>query len=247
MSYQTIPSKTIAEVTKSKIQNEDIRHFFQTQQPDKDEIDLNEIKLLSEVIKKNVQDFDPSGTKSSEARDEFEAEIAQSLHEVLKKIDVEILDDPGFWAYLTFHFFWDWVYWSQKPTFNAFMEKGTDDYRNYVSGTDSSRCVVLRTFLRGKLTYEATGSYELSKWSDLGRSGGSFWTDEVLARSNWHLPKMLSKVLEKFATDDDFKVGKGKPIRRFSLMLGRRRASLLLHSLTDKETEELFNELLEEN
>ncbi len=242
MSYKVIPLDKIATVTREKILEEDISRHYEIRQADKDEIDLTELISLSSEVSQELELFKSTG----EDKDRFEGEIAQKLHETLEKIPIEILDDPGFWAYLTFNFFWGFVYWRQREQFDAFIDDGKDGYRNYVSGTNPSRCVVLRTFLRGKLTYEATGSYELSKWSDLERSAGSFWTDEIVARGNWQLPNMLSKILEKFATDKEFSVGSEGPIRAFSLMLGRRRSSLLLHSLTDKETEKLFTDLLEE-
>ena len=54
-------------------------------------------------------DLDAAATDA--ARETREAEASPLLHDALCMVDVEVLDDPGFWRYLSLDLFWDFIRW----------------------------------------------------------------------------------------------------------------------------------------
>src|SRR5689334_14964591 len=66
---------------------------------DGQEVDLAKLDDAIEVISRALQDrLAASPTDLDD--DQFEGKMAGVLHEALKDMDVGMLDDPGFWAYL---------------------------------------------------------------------------------------------------------------------------------------------------
>ena len=41
--------------------------------------------------------------------EQCEAEAAPLLHDALCAVDIAVLDDPGFWRYLSLELFWDFI------------------------------------------------------------------------------------------------------------------------------------------
>jgi len=101
--------------------------------------------------------------------DRVEGEVAGRLYEALGRLPIEVLDDPGFWRYLSIAHFFEYVRWRESGAF----EKDYTKFRDYIDGKKPAECVVLRGFLRGRIAAEA-GDASLAtavpKATDLWRS-----------------------------------------------------------------------------
>src|SRR5262249_416492 len=71
--------------------------------------------------------------------DQFEGLIGGWLHAVLRGYDVETLDDPGFWAWLSTGPLWFFVRWREDPS-----KRKREGYEKYINGRISQECVPLR-------------------------------------------------------------------------------------------------------
>ena len=249
MSYEIIPNKYIEEVIQKKQNDEDPSGYYKLRGSGDSLLDLTKVDSLIDGINDELDAFIKNTTsKQIGWEDEFEGQSAGRIYTTLNEIDVEILDDEDFWLFLSVEKFWKLVSW------RAVDSEGNlrPTYKEYFNGKDGQKCVLIRIFLRGKLTQEATGSTELAKWSELRKPATDLWASTFLRPSNWELPKIMAKILNKFATDETFQTGqtkvegetRNKIVRVFTKNLGRRRSTLLLHSLTDKQTDQIFNELI---
>ena len=75
--------------------------------------------------------------------DQFEGQQASRLYEALRGVDVQILDDPGFWAYLAAGPLWFFVKWREDPE-----QRSRARYTLHLDGSANAECVPLRMFLR---------------------------------------------------------------------------------------------------
>ncbi len=252
MKYTIIPNKYIEEAVQKKQNDEDISSYYKTRGTGDSELDLTKVDSLIKDINNELDEFIENTTSKKVGwEDEFEGQVSGRIHAVLNEVDVAILDDEDFWLFLSVEKFWKLVAWRAKDSDGNLRET----YREYFNGKDGQKCVLIRIFLRGKLTQDATGSTELAKWNELRKPATDLWASTLLRPSNWELPKITAKILNKFATDKTFQTGqttegdkpKNKIVRTFTKNLGRRRSAVLLHSLTDKQANQIFDELIKDS
>lgn len=158
--------------------------------------------------------------------DQFEGLIGGQLHAVLRGYDVETLDDPGFWAWLSTGVLWSFVCWRENPS-----ERKREGYEKYVNGRASQECVPLRMFLRAQAV-ERDGDYELA--SSIPR-GVDFWRSHVL-RVRTGAKKELARAIAQEQRDDRLTV---KPVREYAKRVNRRWSNQVLYLLNDPESRAL--------
>lgn len=83
-------------------------------------------------------------------RDRIEGFLAGPLHEALRGVPVEVLDDPSFWRWVGLAKMWRFVHWRESATF----KKDATEYLKYTDGRTTSECVAIRTYLRGRICAE---------------------------------------------------------------------------------------------
>lgn len=73
-----------------------------------EELDLTEVATLSRTLKAELDTID-----DTEPKDSFEGHIAGRVHQAIKGINLQILDDKGFWRYLALRHFWWLAFWRE--------------------------------------------------------------------------------------------------------------------------------------
>jgi hypothetical protein len=143
------------------------------------ELDLEELGAVAARIEQDRKVF----AASSEAgdRDLFEGRASGFLHDALRDVPVQILDDPGFWRYIALEYFWPLTYWREQQTFDA---GDPGKYSQYVDGRRTTECVVSRMYLRAQAVYD-DGDYALAASIP---KGTDFWRSHVLRVSVGAVP-----------------------------------------------------------
>ena len=114
-----------------------------------EEFDLDHADKCSQEILTELNVF----RQGSDSRDldRFEGRASARLHRSLAGIPPEVLDDPGFWRFLTFGYYWSFVLSHER---SAFTSGDYGRYRQYIDGTNPAECVLLRMFLRAQIAEE---------------------------------------------------------------------------------------------
>ena len=100
-------------------------------------------------------------------RDALEGSMAGRLLDAVEDIPIQVLDDPGFWRYLSLALFWEFIAWREAKAF----AKG--NYLKYVECETSTEAVLTRMYLRanavgGRAYYTLAAA--LPKATDFWRS-----------------------------------------------------------------------------
>ena len=156
------------------------------------DVDLGPISAAEFAIRASWDAEQESGTAS--VPDTFEATAAIELHQALAEIETEVLDDPGFWRYLTVKYFWWLVEWRER---SAFDSGDWARIRVYVDGTRPAECVLLRMYLRARIALDG-GGYELAtavpKATDL-------WRSHIVRVRTSYAPALAAELVRSQAAD----------------------------------------------
>lgn len=171
--------------------------------------------------------------------DRFEGRVGARLHEVLEQaaVPVEVLDEPGFWGYLTVRYFWWFVTARQRSTFES---RDFAKYGKYVDGSNARECVVLRAYLRGWVTHRESDSepYELAY--ALPRST-DFWRSHVIRVKTGSAP-VLTQAFARAQRNHRMQTDE---LRGYARRLNRIWSNVVLHVYDEAEADALIEELRE--
>ncbi|MCY4194507.1 MAG: hypothetical protein OXF04_09480 [bacterium] len=169
-------------------------------------------------------------------KDPIEGEAAKHLYNALLSRDepqtsvpFPVLDDPGFWRYLSIGYFWDFIAWREKKSF----ENG--NHMKYIDGKNQAECVLLRMFLRISAlggAEHADLAYELPKATD-------FWRSHVLRVRTATAPMLTRAIVELQAADRLMT----EDLREFAKRVNRTWSNMLLNIYSQSEAEDLLQEL----
>lgn len=159
--------------------------------------------------------------------DQFEGAMASRLYEALADFDVEVLDDPGFWAYLAAGPMWFFVRWREDP--NTRKREG---YHDYLDGRVNHACVPLRMFLRAQ-AIERDGDTALAAAVP---KGTDFWRSHVIRVKTGAKPELARAVATEQAGPDRMTVG---PLREYAKRINRRWSNQVLYLLDDDECRQI--------
>jgi hypothetical protein len=237
MLYSTIPDNKIQELTRKLLAGEsfDENDVITQQGLGSDQIDLSGVDNLSKVLEAELNDFKKSD--ESKMKDLFEGRISGRIHQELVKLPIGVLDDPGFWRYLTITKFWWLVYWRQQETFD---DKPYEKYRVYVDGKRSHEAIPTRLFLRGQIALTDDDSYELAESDE---EAADFWRSHITRVLTWTSP-VFARSLVGYQKRKHMKTD---VVRPFARKMNRRRSSIILDSYNDEESLELINELKQDS
>jgi hypothetical protein len=124
---------------------------------------LDEGLLLSvlELYEQELADNPPSD------KEMFEGRLAAALFNWLDSLPVEVLDDPGFWRYLSVKYFWWFIEWREEDP----ISRGNFD--NLVDATLPAEQIPLRMYLRARSVADdkdASLAGQIPKSTDFWRS-----------------------------------------------------------------------------
>jgi len=198
------------------------------------ELDLRPVAQLAQELKSELSDWD-----SALPKDSFEGHVAGRVHRVLCDIDVQILDDKGFWRYLGLRYFWWLATWRE----DAFAGGDPGKYLKYVNGHNSTECVLVRVYLRGQIALEASGSDSNYDLASAVPEATDFWRSHITRVNNWKYPALVRAFVEMQRDNRLLTV----PLRKFVRSLNRRRSSFWLREHTSLEAGEIVEGLREDS
>ncbi len=198
-----------------------------------EDLDLSAVVDLGKELEAALEQH-LEGSHASDP-DHFEGLASIRIHQTLANFPVEVLDNPGFWRFLTLEYFWVFTHWRER---GAFASGDSGKWMPYVDATKSSECVPLRAYLRGQIAYVA-GDYALASAVE---EATDFWRSHIVRVRTWSTP-LLAKALIKS------QIGKRlntEPLRSLARRINRRRSSLVLDGYNEEESAKLLAELRKE-
>jgi hypothetical protein len=194
------------------------------------ELDLDEVAQLAEGAQKDWEKFIKSRSKSD--LDKFEGQVAGRLHFALRDVPLGIVDDPGFWRYLSLRYFWWFVTWRHSP---AFTRGDYGEFGKYIDGMQPTECILLRMYLRGQIAFD-NGGYVLA---DKIPHSADFWRSHILRVRTGNSPVMA----RAFAKEQATKKMSTDPLRSCAKNLNRLWTNVVLYSYDGDEAEALIKDL----
>lgn len=147
---------------------------------------------------------------------------------------VPVLDDPGFWRYLTLCHFWDfvaWRHWGHPGDFRS------DKHMRYLDAVSSQECVVSRMYLR----MAAVGGAEHGDLASCLTGAGDFWRSHILRVRTASAPP-LTRAMVRAQRDSRLKAAH---LRELAKRVNRTWSNVVLDLYDDDDTDELIAELWE--
>ena len=168
-------------------------------------------------------------TAYAQDRDRLEGKAAPILYDALEGVDVAVLDDPGFWGYLSLGHFWSLIAWRQEEAF------ANGNHVKYVDGRSSTESVLPRMYIRvHSLGGKAYGhlAWALPKATD-------FWRSHILRVRTGTAPAVTRALVRKhlehrLPTEE---------LRPFARRLNRTWTNIALNTYDDREAQQLIDEL----
>lgn len=226
MSYPVIATPVVREHLDELLSGTraDLSEFV-TRSGSGDEVDLSELHRAIESIEGALGNRLSSGDGGMDD-DQFEGLMAGYLHRALSPLDIGVLDDPGFWAYLAAGPMWFFTQWREDPA-----KRKTETYHVYVDGTKADGCLPLRMYLRAQ-AIEADGDYSLAS---AVHGGTDFWRSHLI-RVKSGGKKGLARAIVSIQRDNRMTVG---PLREYAKRINRRWSNQVIHALDESECDQI--------
>ncbi len=163
----------------------------------------------------------------------YDALTTAGVHAGLREA-VPVLDDPGFWRYLTLCHFWDfvaWRHWGHPGDFRS------DKHMRYVDATNSQECVVSRMYLR----MAAVGGMEHGDLASCLTGAGDFWRSHILRVRTASAPP-LTRAMVQAQRDSHLRAAY---LRELAKRVNRTWSNVVLDLYDDEDADELTIELKE--
>lgn len=188
-----------------------------------DDIEFEEIADVAAAITNEARGW------TDRDRDRFEGRVSGRLHDALVGVPTEILDDRGFWRYMSLRYFWEFIAWREEGPFS----KG--NYLKYVDAASNTESVLPRMYLRAS----AVGGGAHADLTGAIPNSTDFWRSHVLrVRTGSAAPvtrAFASKQAElRLMTD---------PLRETARRLNRTWTNVVLHLYDDDESGSLMSDL----
>lgn len=232
MTYPIIPNGDIVKAVQRRIEDPTADLADLTKSAGKGpELSLPDITAHAATMRAELKTFESSSNASD--RDHFEGTQSPLIHELLKDVDLYILDDPGFWAWLSVeHFLW-LVTWRESGAF----AKEPATWLTYLDGRRTTECVVSRMYLRGQVC-KSFGHPELANAVE---KATDFWRSHILRVSTGYVPSITGAFVQHQANERMTT----KPLRVYARRLNRLSTNLVFDVYEDGDGAALIAELAE--
>jgi len=191
-----------------------------------DEVDLRKIELVAETMVDAVRQ-----SAESADRDRIEGEYSVPLMVALEVVPFEVLDDPGFWRYLSLAYFWDFISWREEGPF----DKG--NHLRYVDCVTSTESVLTRMFLRAN----SVGGRDHADLAGALEKATDFWRSHILRVRTGTAPPVTRAFVEEQKSD---RLSTG-PLREVARSLNRTWTNIVPQLYTQEEASELISGIRE--
>ena len=193
------------------------------------DVDLQEISPAVDLIEAEMTE---TSNRSPSERDRVEGRAAVLLYEALRNVEPDVLDDPGFWRYLSLAHFWNFIRWRESGAF------ADGKFERYLDGRTATECVLTRMYARGA----SVGGLDHLEAAEAVREATDFWRSHVLRVKTCTAPPVVRAFVEmqaseRLTTDD---------LRAFAKALNRTWANVVPAIYEDEDARALIEELREE-
>ena len=200
------------------------------------EVDVRRIEMAAGKIKKLIA----SDNHGRRRPDQTEGEAAKILGRTLCLTgerdpgapDVSVLDDPGFWRYLSMMWFWEFVQWREWEEPSRFKEQ---KHLRYVDGRISTECVLTRMLLRSM----SLGGPDHQELAACLPNATDFWRSHILRVRTASAPRVTRAMVE-LQRDDPLRTS---DVREFAKRKNRTWTNVILHLYDYAEAFNLLTEL----
>lgn len=194
------------------------------------DLDLEPIKAAVAQIDRDLDAFVVSGQADKDA---FEGAAAATLYSALAPLPLDVLDDQGFWRYLSLAHLWEFTTW-REPAFGR-DEPDWAKYRVYIDGRRQSECVPLRMYLRVRIA-ERDGDFSLA--TNIAEAT-DLWRSHIVRIRTSYSPVLAQAILHeqktaRMNTED---------LRAFAKRVQRVASNVVLHLYEPDEAAALVTEL----
>ena len=195
------------------------------------EVDLSALDRLIPVLEAELEAFVSSEEASD--KDLFEGRAAEKLHRALAHLPIDVLDNPGFWRFVSVAKLWWLARWREQVT----HDKGEwEKFRVYVDGRRSSECVALRMFIRGRIAAEAGDpslAHAVPQATDL-------WRSHIVRVRTSYIPTLAGELLKHQVGDRRMPTN---DLREFAKRLNRLASNVVIDTYDASEVDPLLEEL----
>ena len=188
-----------------------------------------ELDRIEEAARKIDQVWKEHRDLYGSDKDRLEGRVAPTLYSALQEVCVEVLDDPGFWRYLSLAHFWDFIAWREDKAF------ARGNYLKYVDGKKSTECVLTRMYLR----VQALGGSDYGYMAVEVKKATDLWRSHIIRVRTGTAPP-LTRAFVKQQRDNWLNT---PDLREFAKRLNRTWTNVLLNIYDDEEAERLIAEL----
>ena len=189
---------------------------------------LSALDVLAKKIELHLGDSKNAGA-GAKVKEKYESEICGEVHQALRDLPYEILDDPKFWQYLAVHFFSEFIMWRESDALSS------GNLLSYFRAT-GVECIPLRLFLRGQVVFEATGKYDLAAAIP---EGTDFWRSHIL-RVKTGRDRNVARVFVDMQRDKRLLT---KQLRSLARLINRMRANVFLSEYDVIKSKAVLDEL----
>jgi hypothetical protein len=198
-----------------------------------DEVDSDRLKEFCDELTEACEKRFPRGTKAnSKDSENFEGIWSSQLHKLLVCWPPQVLDDPGFWRYVSLAIF---RFIAQRENLSE------DNIRTYMNGKSSTECVPLRMFLRGQAV--AVPGLEGDDLTSAIPKGTDFWRSHIIRVQTGAYPA----VARPFAIIQRDHRMKTNPVRDFAKRLNRVNVNVVLAVYEEPDGDALIEEIRSEH
>lgn len=224
MKYPVLSHSNLTEIADKRVQDIEVEvDPYVEWVGSGEQIDLTSIESVAESI--------VSGTVSwSKDVDKYEGQASQALYDALSPLPIPILDDRGFWRYLSARLFWDFIVWRQRSSF-----KPGGKYIKYVDGTVHTESVLVRMYLRAA----ALGGVDTEPLAGGIDHAGDFWRSHIIRVQTGFAPP-LARSLAMKQKDDRLTTD---PVRAAAKRLNRTWSNVILHLYDENEASDIVDEI----
>ena len=190
-------------------------------------------EALSTILRLFREELEANPPKDNEI---FEGRLAAALYGWFESLPIEVLDDPGFWRYLSLRHFWWFIEWREAEP----IEKG--NFNNLVDATLPAEHIPLRLYLRAKAVVDgddASLAGQIPKSTD-------FWRSHITRVRVASAPDMARAFAEIKRDEKELDAPlKTERVRRVAKRVNRMWSNVRLDMYDSAESKQLMKEIIE--
>lgn len=162
--------------------------------------------------------------------DKCEGSLSLALYNALSGVPPEVLDDRGFWRFLSMKYFWDFIAWRQIKSFAP-----GGNYLKYVDATRNTETVLVRMYIRAS----ALGGHDEGGVASGISKAGDFWRSHIVRVQTGSAPVLATAFASK-QMDDRLNT---KDIRQVAKRLNRTWTNVIMHVYDAEEARDIVEDV----